>query len=86
VAARPTVRFLADLLREETAAGRLAIDEPMLAANTFMSMVVSGPVRFITSGLTLEPDNLDARVTFAVKLFLDGARPRDDDAAKERPA
>ncbi|WP_159867494.1 TetR/AcrR family transcriptional regulator [Novosphingobium sp. 9U] len=76
VAARPTVRFLADVLQAEAKAGRLVIDQPMLAANTFMSMVVGGPVRFITSGHPLEPDEIEARVAFAVRLFLQGARPR----------
>lgn len=76
LAARPTVDFLADLLRAEADAGRLAIEEPVLAANVFMSMVVGGPVRFINSGNPLEEDTLDARIMFAVRLFLDGARSR----------
>lgn len=74
--AGPTVHFLAGLLEEETQAGRLAIDDPLLAANVFMSMVVSGPVRFITSGNPLPEDELNARVAFAVRLFLEGAKPR----------
>lgn len=74
--AGPTVRFLAGMLTEETQAGRLAIDDPLLAANVFMSMVVSGPVRFITSGNALTEDELHARVAFAVRLFLEGAKPR----------
>ena len=74
--AMPTVRFLADLLSRETGAGRLAIAEPIMAANTFMAMVVTGPVRFITAGIPLPADELDKRVRFAVRLFLDGARPR----------
>lgn len=76
LAARPTVQFLADLLRTESEAGRLAIDDPMLGANVFMSMVVGGPVRFITSGHQLDEEDLDARVVFSVKLFLQGAKPR----------
>ncbi|MDE8654146.1 TetR/AcrR family transcriptional regulator [Novosphingobium sp. H3SJ31-1] len=76
IAARPTVEFLADLLAEETAAGRLAIDAPLMAANVFMAMVVGGPVRFITSGNPLAPEDVDKRVAFAVRLFLQGARPR----------
>lgn len=76
LAARPTVRFLADVLEAESRAGRLAIADAMLAANVFMSMVVGGPVRFMTSGIPLRDDDLDARVAFAVRLFLQGARPR----------
>jgi AcrR family transcriptional regulator len=76
IAALPTVRFLADILEEETHAGRLAIDDPMLAANVFMSMVVSGPVRFILSGNELGREVIDRRVRFAIRLFLKGAEPR----------
>jgi len=74
--ARPTVRFLASILAEETEKGRLAIDDPEAAANVFMSMVVSAPVRFITSGSPLPEDELQERVAFAVRLFLEGAKPR----------
>lgn len=76
IAALPTVRFLADILKQETAAGRLAIEDPLLAANVFMSMVVSGPVRFILSGNELDRDDIDRRVRFAIGLFLKGAEPR----------
>lgn len=74
--ALPTIEFLAGLLQRETAAGRLAIDEPAKAANVFMSMVVSGPVRFVVSGNPLPQAEIDARIAFAVRLFLSGARPR----------
>jgi TetR/AcrR family transcriptional repressor of mexJK operon len=76
LSARPTVRFLADLLRAECDAGQLAVEDPMLAANVFMSMVVTGPVRFITSGNPLSDEEMDCRIAFAVRLFLQGARPR----------
>ena len=74
--ALPTIRFLAQLLGRESAAGRLAIAEPAKAANVFMSMVVSGPVRIIVSGNPLSEAEITERVTYAVRLFLDGARPR----------
>lgn len=76
LAIRPTVRYLADLLQRETDAGRLAIDDPRMAARVFMSMVVGGPARFIISGFTLDEDELDTRILFSVRLFLSGARPR----------
>ncbi len=74
--ALPTIRFLAQLLGRESAAGRLAIAEPAKAANVFMSMVVSGPVRIIVSGNVLSKAEIDERIAFAVQLFLNGARPR----------
>ena len=74
--AMPTIRFLAQLLKRESAAGRLAIAEPAKAANVFMSMVVSGPVRVIVSGNVLSAAEIDERIAFAVCLFLNGASPR----------
>jgi AcrR family transcriptional regulator len=74
--AMPTIRFLADLLDRETKAGRLAIRHPMVAANLFMSLAVTGPVRFILAASPLPRDEAQRRVRYAVRLFLDGARPR----------
>lgn len=74
--ALPTVKFLAKLLRRETEAGRLAVEDPFTAANAFMSLVVSGPVRFILAASPLPPEELQKNVAFGVRLFLDGARPR----------
>ncbi len=74
--ALPTIRFLAKLLERESAAGTLAIAEPAKAATVFMSMVVSGPVRIIVAGLPLSAEEIDERVAYAVRLFLDGARRR----------
>lgn len=76
VAAMPTIRFLAEVLEEETACGNLAIEDSAMAANVFMSMVVSAPVRFITSGIPLPEKDLHKQVAFAVRLFLEGAKPR----------
>jgi len=76
IGALPTIQFLAHLLKRETAAGRLAVENPMMAANVFMSMVVSGPVRFILSGIPLEGERLETRVAYGVRFFLNGALPR----------
>ena len=40
------------------------------------SLKVTGPVRFIVAGIPLSRKETDKRVSFAVRLFLDGARPR----------
>jgi AcrR family transcriptional regulator len=76
IGALPTIQFLADLLARETRGGRLAVTDPLMAANVFMSMVVSGPVRFILSGVPLPDAQLRKRVTYGVRFFLDGALPR----------
>lgn len=76
VGALPTIKFLARLLKRETEAGRLAVAEPAMAANVFMSMAVSGPVRVIVAGMPLPAKEIDERIAFAVRLFLNGTRPR----------
>lgn len=72
----PVINYLAEVLAEETRAGTLAVSDPHLAANLFMSMVVSGPVRIIVSGNYLPQAEIDRRLTYAIRLFLDGTRPR----------
>jgi AcrR family transcriptional regulator len=76
VGAGPSVRFLASVLARESAAGQLATPEPDRAAVVFLSMVVSGPVRAIVTGNLLRRDEIDDRLRYAVRLFLDGARAR----------
>jgi TetR/AcrR family transcriptional regulator, mexJK operon transcriptional repressor len=76
IGALPTIRFMASVLARETEAGNLAVEDPLAAANAFMSMVVTGPVRFILAASPLSPRELEKRVAFGVRLFLDGARPR----------
>jgi TetR/AcrR family transcriptional regulator, mexJK operon transcriptional repressor len=74
---RPIVDFLAGLLRRETASGALSVTDPNRAAVVFLSMVVSGPVRVIVSGNRLTRAEIEDRLQFAIRLFLDGARARD---------
>jgi len=83
---QPVIGVLTELLERETRAGRLAIAEPVMAANVFMSMVVSGPVRIIVSGNFLPRKETDRRIRFAVRLFLDGAvrRPNSSWLGDER--
>jgi TetR/AcrR family transcriptional regulator, mexJK operon transcriptional repressor len=73
---RPVVDFLAGLLRRETATGALSVTDPNRAAVVFLSMVVSGPVRVIVSGNRLTRAEIEDRLQFAIRLFLDGARAR----------
>lgn len=73
---QPTLRFLADLLRRRTAAGEVCVEEPELAASAFMSMVLSGPSRTAVLGGKVDRSNLEKRIRYTVRLFLDGARSR----------
>ncbi len=70
----PVINFIAELLVEENRAGRLDIEEPHLAASIFVSMVISVPVRIFVSGNYLPRKEIDRRIRFAIRLFLDGAR------------
>lgn len=81
---RPVVEFLAGLLRRETEAGNMAVADPERAANVFLSMVVSGPVRIIVSGHRLPSAELEDRLQFAIRLFLNGARVRDERYERRR--
>lgn len=74
--AGPVIDFLAELLRRQKSAGAVCVERPVMAATLFMSMVVGGPVRMLAAGQTLPDDEIEARVDFAVDLFLDGVRPR----------
>jgi TetR/AcrR family transcriptional regulator, mexJK operon transcriptional repressor len=76
IGALPTIKFLGRLLKRETLAGNLAIAEPAMAANLFISMAVSGPARIIVAGMPLPTQEIDERIAFAVRLFLNGTRPR----------
>jgi TetR/AcrR family transcriptional regulator, mexJK operon transcriptional repressor len=73
---RPTLEFLADLLRRHTKAGTIKIAKPEIAAAAFLSMVVGGPTRAIVWGSVVDEAALEERIRFCVRLFLDGARRR----------
>jgi AcrR family transcriptional regulator len=73
---RPTLEFIADLLRRHTKAGTVKITKPDIAAASFLSMVIGGPTRAIVWGGSVDERALEERIRFCVRLFLDGARPR----------
>ncbi len=75
-AAQPTIAYLAELLRRRAGAGSIAATEPERAAIAFMGMVVGPPARSIVAGSAIAPAELDARICFSVRLFLDGVLPR----------
>lgn len=74
--AKPIIAFLAGVLRRHQAAGAVSVARPRMAAAVFMSMVVGGPVRMIVSGNPPDPAEIEDRIKFAVRLFLDGVRTR----------
>ena len=44
-----------------------------LAASAFMSMVIGGPVRMLVTGMPLSASEIDDRIAFSVRLFVEGA-------------
>jgi TetR/AcrR family transcriptional regulator, mexJK operon transcriptional repressor len=77
--AKPVLDFVAGVLDRAIAAGQIAPTDSGFAASAFMSMVVGGQVRAIVSGRAPTRAELDRKVTFTVRLLLDGLRPRGDD-------
>jgi AcrR family transcriptional regulator len=77
--AKPVMDFVAGVLDRAIAAGQIAPTDSGFAASAFMSMVVGGQVRSIVSGRVPTRAELDRKVTFTVRLLLDGLRPRGDD-------
>ena len=75
-AAQPVIAYLADLLRRKAGAKSIAATEPERAAVAFMGMVVGPATRSIVAGSAIAPAELEARIRFSVRLFLDGVRPR----------
>lgn len=75
-AVQPVLATLADLFVRRTASGAVAIDQPERTAAAFMSLVTGGPARSFVAGAAIAPAELDERIRFSVRLFLDGVRPR----------
>lgn len=76
---RPTIDYLADFFRRQHRAGIVKITQPEVAAISFLGMVIGGLVRGIVwAGDRDAPgqDEIDERIRYSVRLFLDGARRR----------
>jgi len=73
---KPTIDFLADVLRRHNTVGATDVPDPERAASAFMSLVVGGPTRLIVSGNKINKAELEERIRFSVRLFLNGALRR----------
>ncbi len=74
--AGPVIEVLCRLFAEYGAKGEISVSEPERAAASFLSLVVGGPTRVIVSGNVLSEAEIEARIQFAVGLFLNGVRRR----------
>ncbi len=71
--AGPIIDFVAQQLRRHSPAGSVAHDRSEFAASAFMSMVVGGPVRMVATGMALSQSEIDERIVYTVRLFVEGA-------------
>lgn len=76
IGAGPTIRFLSTLFKRLNKEGGARISNTELAAESFLSLVVGGPAKFIVAGNQMEEKELNARIIFNVQLFLNGIRSR----------
>jgi AcrR family transcriptional regulator len=72
----PTVAFLVDLFARHEARGEIMVNDPERAAVAFITLVVGGSARIIIAGAPLSDEEIKARITYGVDLFLNGIRAR----------
>lgn len=74
--AGPTINFLSDLFLRYSREGKINVTDPHRAATAFLSLVVGGPSRLITSGSTVDEREIEQHIRFTINLFLTGIRAR----------
>jgi TetR/AcrR family transcriptional repressor of mexJK operon len=67
------VRAVASLLQQFAERGQIKVDDPAIAADLFLSLVLGNDKHH---GIVTRPKYLEERREAAVKLFLNGVRPR----------
>lgn len=70
--AMPFVNFLSDQIERHTVPDTLAHRFPVRAAQNFMGAAVLGIVRTLMLGAKMDEAEIEERITFSVKLFLEG--------------
>ena len=70
------VRGVAVLLRQFAARGEIRVDDPELAAELFLNLLLGHSVRLDLHGIATDPEFQERRRRAAVELFLNGVRPR----------
>jgi TetR/AcrR family transcriptional regulator, mexJK operon transcriptional repressor len=59
--------------------GQIEVEDTNVAADLFLSLVIGRQTRLAMLGIETDPHQIDQRVQAAVKLFLDGVRPRSNE-------
>ncbi|HSA53840.1 MAG TPA: TetR/AcrR family transcriptional regulator [Yinghuangia sp.] len=76
LSAGPVVDFVAGVLERAAAAGKLVPTNYQQAARAFTSMTIGGQTRAIVAGRPPTQEQIDERVSFTVRLLLEGLLPR----------
>ncbi len=59
--------------------GQIDVEDASVTADLFLSLVIGRQTRLAMLGIETDPDQIDQRVQAAVKLFLNGVRPRSNE-------
>jgi AcrR family transcriptional regulator len=59
--------------------GQIEVEDTNVAADLFLSLVIGRQTRLAMLGIETDPAQIDQRVQAAVKLFLNGVRPRSNE-------
>jgi AcrR family transcriptional regulator len=70
------VRGVAILLQQFAARGEIRVDDPELAADLFLNLLLGHSTRLALNGIAIDPEFLERRRQAAVELFLNGLRAR----------
>ena len=79
--------LLQEWIARQNARGILAVAEPEMASGMLVSMVIGEPQMqaLMCGDMEEDPSIIEARIDYAVDLFLEGARPRHIDRANLDP-
>jgi AcrR family transcriptional regulator len=69
-------RGIALLLRQFAVRGEISVDDPELAAEFFLNVILGHSVRLALHGISIDPQAQERRRQAAVELFLNGVRAR----------
>ncbi len=72
----PVLTYVAGLLQRGMQEGEIVKCDPHQGASAFMSLVVGSQMRTIVGGRTPSSKDIDQKVSFTVRLLLDGLRQR----------
>jgi AcrR family transcriptional regulator len=71
-----TVRGVSSILRQSAARGQIKVDDPELAADMFLNLVLGHCKRLALYGIAADPKNMERHRKAAVDFFLSGIRTK----------